>query len=138
MESVHIDLGSGDGRGPYRWASRGPKRLFIASDANPSLLLQTAWKAGCKPRRGGISNLICIAEPMDVLAPELGAVADRVTVILPWGSLLRSVAAPDIDSLRHIAGLSVPGAAIEIVFSYDKERDARASPAWCVRFGRTT
>ncbi len=117
--------------------AREPDRLFIASDANPSLLLETAWKAGRKPARGGISNLICIAEPLDVLAAELGAVADRVTVILPWGSLLRSVAAPDVDSLRSIADLHsiaalrsiadlcLPEATIEIVFSYDSERDAR-------------
>jgi len=111
--------------------AREPDRLFIASDANPSLLLETAWKAGRKPARGGISNLICIAEPLDVLAAELGAVADRVTVILPWGSLLRSVAAPDVNSLRSIAGLRsiadlcLPDATIEIVFSYDSERDAR-------------
>ncbi len=60
-----------------------------------------------------------------MLAAELGAVADRVTVILPWGSLLKSVAAPDADSLRSIAGLCLPDATIEIVFSYDSERDAR-------------
>ncbi len=66
-----------------------------------------------------------------MLAAELGAVADRVTVILPWGSLLRSVAAPDVNSLRSIAGLRsiadlcLPDATIEIVFSYDSERDAR-------------
>src|SRR5260370_14965427 len=100
-----MDLGSGDGRGPYRWASREPDRLFIASDANPSLLLETAWKAGRKPARGGISNLICIAEPLDVLAAELGAVADRVTRILPWAILLRAVAAPAGNSLRSIPGL---------------------------------
>src|SRR5260370_9722037 len=126
-----MDLGSGDGRGPCRWASGEADRLFIASDANPSLLLETAWKAGRKPARGGISNLICIAEPLDVLAAELGAVADRVTVMLPWGRLLRSVAAPDVNSLRSIAGLRsiadlcLPDATIEIVFSYDSERDAR-------------
>ncbi|HEV3316677.1 MAG TPA: hypothetical protein VG488_06910 [Candidatus Angelobacter sp.] len=46
--------------------------------------------------------------------------ADRVTVILPWGSLLRAVAVPEIDSLRHIAQLCLPDATIEIVFSYDR------------------
>jgi 16S rRNA (adenine(1408)-N(1))-methyltransferase len=52
-------------------------------------------------------------------------VADRITVILPWGSLLRAVAAPKIDSLRHIARLCLPEATIEIVLSYDEQRDAR-------------
>lgn len=69
--------------------------------------------------------MICIAEPLDVLAHDLGAVADRVSVILPWGSLLRAVARPEIGALRQIASLCLSGAGIEIVFSYDSARDAR-------------
>jgi 16S rRNA (adenine(1408)-N(1))-methyltransferase len=118
-------LGSGDGRGPYHWASREPSRLFIASDANASALTGIAWKTGRKPARGGIENLICIAEPLDVLAAELACVADCITVILPWGSLLRAVAVPEIDALRQIAHLCLPHATVEIVFSYDEQRDAR-------------
>jgi 16S rRNA (adenine(1408)-N(1))-methyltransferase len=52
-------------------------------------------------------------------------VADRVTIILPWGSLLRTVAAPDLDSLHHIARLCLSDADVDIVLSYDEERDAR-------------
>jgi 16S rRNA (adenine(1408)-N(1))-methyltransferase len=88
-------------------------------------LLDIAWKAARKPARGGISNLLCIAEPLDVLTAELGRVADRVSVILPWGSLLRAVACPEIGALRQIASLCLPGARIEIVLSYDAARDAR-------------
>jgi 16S rRNA (adenine(1408)-N(1))-methyltransferase len=120
---VHLDIGSGDGRGPYRWALREPERLFIASDANPDALLETAWKAGRKSSRGGVSNLLCVAEPLDVLAPALGVIADRVSVILPWGSLLETVAIPRQESLRNLAMLCLPHATIEIVLSYD-ERNA--------------
>jgi 16S rRNA (adenine(1408)-N(1))-methyltransferase len=118
-------LGSGDGRGPYHWAVREPRRLFIASDANPSSLEEIAWRAGRKPARGGVSNLLCIGEPLDVLANELGAVADRISVILPWGSLLQAVGLPELDSLRHIARLCLPRGTVEIVFSYDQQQDAR-------------
>lgn len=55
----------------------------------------------------------------------LAAVADRITIILPWGSLLRAVAVPEIAALRHIACLCLPKATIEIVLSYDEQRDAR-------------
>src|SRR5215475_12730032 len=122
---VHIDLGSGDGSGPYRWASHEPSRLFIASDANPDALSEIAWRAGRKPARGGVPNLLCIAEPLDTLATELAAVADRVTIILPWGSLLRAVAAPELHSLRDIASLCRLDAGVEIVLSYDEQRDTR-------------
>ena len=64
---------------------------------------------------------------MDVLARELSAVADRITVILPWGSLFRSVAGPEPESLHQIAALCLPGATVEIVFSYDEQRDAHSA-----------
>jgi 16S rRNA (adenine(1408)-N(1))-methyltransferase len=89
------------------------------------VLLEIAWRAGRKPARGGTPNLICIAEPLDVVAAELPSVADRVTVILPWGALFRAVAGAEKDSVRHIAALCLPQANIEIVFSYDEEQDAR-------------
>jgi 16S rRNA (adenine(1408)-N(1))-methyltransferase len=99
--------------------------LFIASDANAISLAKVAWRAGRKAERGGIPNLICIAEPLDILATELGEVADRISVILPWGSLLLAVGAPELVALRRIANLCVPDAAVEIVFSYDERRDTQ-------------
>lgn len=103
---------------------RDARRLFIATDANPDALLDTAWKAARKPSRGGIKNLICVSEPLKVLAKELINVADRLTVILPWGSLLRAVAAPEIVSLHQIASLCSEAADVEIVFSCDPQQDA--------------
>ena len=60
-----------------------------------------------------------------MLPAELGRVADRITVILPWGNLLRTLATPDTNSLRDIASLCLADATIEIVFSYDSRSDAR-------------
>jgi 16S rRNA (adenine(1408)-N(1))-methyltransferase len=68
---------------------------------------------------------LCIGEPLEMLANELGAVADRISVILPWGSLLGAVALPEVDALRHVARLCLPDATVEIVFSYDQQQDAR-------------
>lgn len=118
-------MGSGDGRGPYRWALDQPSRLFIASDTNPAALSETAWKSERKSTRGGVPNLICVAEPLAGLATELAAVADRLTVILPWGNLLRAVLTPELLSLRYLANLCLPDASVEIVLSYDAQRDAR-------------
>ena len=47
-----------------------------------------------------------------------------MTVILPWGSLLRAVALPEPASLLQIASLCAPNAKIEIVLSFDPQRDA--------------
>ena len=104
---------------------RDAGRLFIATDANPDALLDTAWKAARKPSRGGIPNLICVSEPLEVLAKELSNIADCLTVILPWGSLLRAVLAPEIASLHQIASLCSDAAGVEIVFSCDPRQDAQ-------------
>jgi hypothetical protein len=55
----------------------------------------------------------------------LAAIADRITVILPWGSLLAAVAGSNLDSLHQIARLCLPDATVEIVLSYDEQRDTR-------------
>jgi 16S rRNA (adenine(1408)-N(1))-methyltransferase len=70
-----------------------------------------------------VSNLLCVAEPLDVLAPAMGAIAERLSVILPWGNLLETVAIPRQESLRNLATLCLPHATVEIVLSYD-ERNA--------------
>ena len=97
----------------------------MASDANPDALRRIAWRAGRKAHRGGRSNLLCVAEPLDVLA-ELGSIADRVSVYLPWGELLRTVAGANPESLRHLAQLCLPDATLDVVFSYDEEYDSRS------------
>jgi len=71
-----------------------------------------------------VRSLLCIAEPAETLADELGAIANRVTVILPWGSLLRAVALPDISFLCDLRRLCASDATVEIVFSYDERSDA--------------
>jgi 16S rRNA (adenine(1408)-N(1))-methyltransferase len=121
---VHLDLGSGDGRGPYTWARQAPHRLFLATDANADSLAETAYRASCKPARGGVSNLICIAEPFDVIASELAGIANRVSVILPWGSLLRGLVAPEVAALEDLRRVCSPDADLELVFSYDPKRNA--------------
>jgi hypothetical protein len=86
--------------------------------------LETASRAGRKPSRGGVPNLLCIAEPVHVLADDLAGIANRVTAILPWGSLLRALVLPEIASLAHLRRLCAPNASVEVVFSYDQSRDA--------------
>lgn len=46
-------------------------------------------------------------------------------MILPWGTLLKAVAKPEIVSLDHVASLCLNDACIEIVLSYDRDRDVR-------------
>jgi hypothetical protein len=116
---VHVDLGSGDARGPYRLARRDPERLFVAVDANLDCLAETAWRASRRDARGGAPNLVCVAADACTLGAELPGIADRVTVVLPWGALLRAVATPEASALESLAALCRPGASVEVVFSHE-------------------
>lgn len=59
---------------------------------------------------------------MESLPAELAGVADRVTVVLPWGSLLAAVAKPT-ESLREVRGVCRSGATLTVVLSVDPARD---------------
>lgn len=80
-------------------------------------------KTGRKPAKGGLGNALLVAAALESLPPELAGTADRVTVLFPWGSLLRAVVLPDVGLLANVRGLCRPGAVLEVVLGYDCERE---------------
>src|SRR5207245_6638467 len=56
----------------------------------------------------------------------LEGAADRLTVFLPWGSLLRAVALPDPAGLALLGRLCRPVAVLEVLLAYDSSLDPRA------------
>jgi hypothetical protein len=57
----------------------------------------------------------------------LEGLGDRVSVLLPWGSLLRAVAAGEPDGLRRLRAICASGARLDVAFGEDDL--ATASPA---------
>lgn len=127
---MSIDLGTGDGRLPYVMARKAPQRLFIGVDANAAALRETSGRAF----RAGARNLLYVRAAVEDLPAELAGAADRVTVVLPWGSLLAAVALPTASALAGIRGLCQPDARLCVVLGIDPERDR----AECVRLGLPT
>lgn len=67
-----------------------------------------------RSRRGNALYVLgAVESPPAALAGSVSA----VTVNLPWGSLLRAVAAPDTALLRNIAEMSRPGAVLAVTYS---------------------
>ena len=60
---------------------------------------------------------------------ELHGLADVLTVLLPWGSLLRAVARPEPAALLPLRALCKPAAQVRIVFGYDPASDRAAIQA---------
>lgn len=73
--------------------------------------------------RAGLPNVLFVRAAIERLPPELNGVADRVTVVLPWGSLLSAVALPSPETLRCIRELCAPKARLVVVLGTDARRD---------------
>jgi hypothetical protein len=73
--------------------------------------------------RGGQSNLIYLRAAIEEPLPALAGVADCVTAILPWGSLLATLARPVVPLLANVRSLCAPAAALTVVLGIDPDRD---------------
>jgi 16S rRNA (adenine(1408)-N(1))-methyltransferase len=107
-------------------ASRDPDRLVIGVDANVDALRESSRRFAAKPARGGLPNALLGRLALADAPGELVGLADSLTVLLPWGSLLRAVAVPDRDALRALRRICRPGAELRVVFGYGPSTDVAA------------
>ena len=78
--------------------------------------------AAARPDRGGLPNITFLAEGVERLPEAFDGLADGVTVLFPWGSLLRGALGVDPAVSASIARLVAPEGRLEIVLSI-VERD---------------
>ncbi|HVM31181.1 MAG TPA: hypothetical protein VM305_10505 [Candidatus Limnocylindrales bacterium] len=114
-----VDVGTGDGKGVVRRARREPRTLVIGLDAAARALAATSRRAAAPARRGGLPNALFLAAAAETLPGPLAGRADEVTVVLPWGSLLRGLALPEPAQVTAVAGLLRTGARLELMLSID-------------------
>jgi 16S rRNA (adenine(1408)-N(1))-methyltransferase len=108
------------------FASRNPDSLVIGVDANADALRETSRRFAAKPSRGGLSNALLGRLPLADAPGELFGLADSLTVLLPWGSLLRAVAVPDRDALGALRALVKTAATLRVLFGYGPRTDGAA------------
>lgn len=122
-QGVVIDVGTGDGLFVSLNARQNPGKFFIGIDANASALIKLSEKIHRKPAKGGLANALFVQAAVEDLPCELDGIASEVHVNFPWGSLLRTVAAGDRDSLSNLRRICAPEADLKIFMSFDPERD---------------
>ncbi|WP_425300389.1 hypothetical protein [Nocardia wallacei] len=118
--AVRIDLGTGDGRAVLAAAAADPDLLVIGIDAHAAGMAESSRKAA--RARQGLPNAVFVAAAAEKPPPELDGVADELTVLFPWGSLLRGLLTADPAVLDGVARLMKSGAALDILLSV-VERD---------------
>jgi 16S rRNA (adenine(1408)-N(1))-methyltransferase len=116
---VAIDLGTGDGRAVLTAAAAEPQTLVIGIDANAASMAESSRRAA----RSGIENVLFVAAAAEGLPAELTALAGRVTVTMPWGSLLAGCLGGNDAVAAGIASLLAPGGALELLLApADRDR----------------
>ncbi len=96
-----------------RAAAEAPGTLCIGIDPVAAAMAKSSTRA----HRARSGNAIFALGAIESLPEELSGLASFVTVNLPWGSLLRAGAAPDVDLLRKIAAICRPDARLDVVYS---------------------
>ena len=117
FEDVLVDVGTGDGRFVLAHARANPRTFAIGLDPVASAMESSSLSAGRKPERGGVPNALFAVATAEDPPPELAGIADVVSVLLPWGRLLRGVLLGQADVLGSLARIARPGAYVRIVLN---------------------
>lgn len=112
-----IDIGTGDGRAVLATAAAEPTTLAIGLDANAAAMAETSRRAAGPARKGGLANALFVLAAAEAPPEELRALAARVTVLFPWGSLLRGCFGEDASVAEGIAGLLAPDGTLELLLA---------------------
>jgi len=117
-EATLIDIGAGSGQFVCEAARRLPGWLCVALDAEARNFREASSRAMRKPSRGGQENALFVLAPAEAMPPELAGAATRITIFLPWGSLLRAVVLSEPRFVQSIKTLAAPGGVVEMLLCY--------------------
>lgn len=120
---IHIDIGTGDGRYVYKKAVKDRETMYIGIDPSERQLKVNSKRA----RKNKILNALFATGSIEIFPEELYGVADSITVILPWGTLLQGIVNGTAEVLEKIKKMFKPGSKgiskLEIVFGYSQDAE---------------
>jgi 16S rRNA (adenine(1408)-N(1))-methyltransferase len=105
-ETVHIDIGTGDGRFVRHIAGLYPSRFAIGIDACRENLHELSRRA--------TANALFVIANAEALPYELHGLAGHISINFPWGSLLESLLTHDSALMAGLEMIAQPNAALEI------------------------
>jgi hypothetical protein len=113
FRAVHLDFGTGDGNFVRRSARETSDVLFVGVDAVAENLREASRRAA--------PNALFVRMALEDAPGDLAGIAHSLTVLFPWGSLLRAVADPDRDGLSRLRAICRAAAEVRFVFELTKE-----------------
>jgi len=112
-----IDIGTGDGRFIYENALRDPDTLYIGLDPAQNQLKEYSAKVNRKK----LKNALFVVGSAELLPTEFTRIADKVFIVLPWGSLLELVVKPTPAFVESLKTVLKDSGSIRIIFGYSPE-----------------
>ncbi len=119
FKSVHLDLGTGDGRFVFKSAQKNPDMFYIGVDPSEKQLQIYAKKA----TRAKLKNVFFCVGSLELFPEEMYGVVHKLTIILPWGSLLGAIVNPTPDTTSTLAKILVTGGTADIIFGYSQDAE---------------
>jgi hypothetical protein len=116
FQAVHVDFGTGDGTFVRRTAKVEPRTLFVGVDAISENMREVSRRSGPNSVFGRLA--------LEDAPGELVGFADRLTVLFPWGSLLRAVMLAEPDGLARLRSICRPAADVRFVFELHSDLPA--------------
>lgn len=104
--SIHIDLGTGDGRFVQHIAESRRDDFAIGVDACRENLRTVSQRAP--------GNALFVIANAQRLPPELAGLAAQITINFPWGSLLEGLVSGDPDLMAGLVGIASLDAVLEV------------------------
>lgn len=126
--STLVDLGTGDGAWPRRFAREYGNVLAVGVDPDRNALQDAAKLAERKPARGGAPNALYVAASAESLPAELQGAADWITIYFPWAALLRMILAGERQIADILNTLAAPRARLSIVLNAEAAPDGFKKP----------
>ena len=126
--STLVDLGTGDGAWPRRFARQYDNCLAIGIDSDRAALKEAAKMAERKPARGGAPNTLFVAARIEELPQELHSTADWTTMYFPWSALLRMILTGEKELTALLDNLCAKRSRLSIVLNAEAAPDGLDKP----------
>jgi trans-aconitate methyltransferase len=105
-KTIHIDIGTGDGRFVKHIAQTYPQSFVIGIDSCRENLQAVS--------RDDTANTLFVIANAQTLPSELNGLAGLVTINFPWGSLLEGLLTHEQSLISSLADVTQPTARLEV------------------------
>ena len=127
--STLVDLGTGDGAWPRRFARQYGNCLAIGIDSDRAALKEAAKMAERKPARGGAPNaLYVVSKDRGTPTRAVQQSADWATIYFPWAALLRMILTGEKELTGLLDNLCAKRSRLSIVLNAEAAPDGLDKP----------